>query len=346
MYEMSRFFITILNGGNFKGFNRNRKKLFSDDLNCFLHLSLLVLLFIFSKDSSAQLTYEELKVEFDSAWTFKNLQLIPVRFKAGAGTPLPGTTINRQPISISEALQKHKVKLQEMQYEKGADVNLLQLTNNSKEDVIVHSGEILAGGKQDRMVGETKIFSAGSTDYLNVFCVEKRRWSDKPKKFKHAGVANSDLQKTMNVKGRQSDVWKEIDRQFEKSTKKSETFSYVELYSNTAQEDSDYIRYFTRRYSETDSSFAGFVFNTGNKIMNVELFATTELTNLSFRNMLSSNVQTVRLNGSPPVVTFSKLKTFLDKVLMDEAQQKIYVSSHGKLQITNGKVIHLIAYDD
>jgi hypothetical protein len=305
-----------------------------------------LMLIILPAIADAQLTYNELKVEYDSIWTFRNLQMIPVRYKFGEGVPLAGTVTNRHPLSLTEAMQKHKVKLQEMQYEKGADVNWLQITNHTKQDVVIQSGEVLNGGKQDRMVGETKIINAGTTDYINVYCVEKRRWSKKPKEFKTAGVANSELQKKMNTKGRQSEVWREIDRQFEKSNKKSETYSYLELYNNVVQEDSDYIRFFTGKYKETDSAFAGFVFITADQIMSTELFATAQLTNLSFRNMLSSYVQTARANGAPPKVPLPKVKTFMDKILSSEEQQKIYVTAHGKLHISNGKVIHLVAYDD
>lgn len=294
----------------------------------------------------AQLTYKELKVEYDSAWTFRNLQIIPVRYKAGAGLPTGSTANTPHPLSLSEALEKHKIKLQEIQYEKGADVNWLQVTNHSKQDVVIQSGEILDGGKQDRMIGETKIVAAGSTDYLHVFCVEKRRWSDKPKAFKTAGVANSELQKTMNVKKRQSEVWKEIDRQFAGNDKKSETFSYVDLYNNTLRDDSDYIRYFLRKYSETDSTFAGYIFITGTRILSTELFATADLTHIAFRNMLSSYVQTARANGASPRVPVSRQKELMDKVLINEQSQKIYVTAHGKLQVTDGKVIHLVAYED
>jgi hypothetical protein len=305
-----------------------------------------IMLFIFSNPVVCQLTYKELRVEYDSAWTFKNLQIIPVRFKGGAGIPIAGAANGEHPISLTEALQKHKVKLQEMQYEKGADVNWLQVSNHSKQDVVMQSGEILAGGKQDRMVGETKVITPGSTDYVNVYCVQKRRWSDKPKEFKTSGSANSELQKTMNTKQRQSDVWKEIDRQFALENKKSETYSYLELDNKITTDDSDYIRYFLKKYSETDSVFAGYIFVTGNKIMNTELFATAELTNISFRKMLSSHVQTVKRNGAPPKVPVARIKEFMDKVIRDEPSQKIYVTAHGKLQISDGKVIHLIAYDD
>ncbi len=44
-------------------------------------LSSLLLFAVLS--ASAQLTYENLYVDYDSAWTFKNLRIIPVRRKAG-----------------------------------------------------------------------------------------------------------------------------------------------------------------------------------------------------------------------------------------------------------------------
>lgn len=346
MYEMNGFLMPILSSKVISIFHLKELKYTVIRSQYCTFCCITTVLIFFSNAAPAQLTYKELRVEYESAWTFKNLQIIPVRYKSGEGAPVAGSEMKTRPISLSEALQKHKIKLQEIPYEKGADVNWLQVTNHSKQDVVIQSGEILDGGKQDRMVGETKVITPGTTDYINVFCVEKRRWSKKPKEFKTAGVANSELQKKMNVKGRQSEVWKEIDRQFAANNKKSETFSYAELYNNTAKDDSDYIRYFLGKYRETDSIFAGYIFLTGNKIISTELFATAELTNISFRNMLSSYVQTARASGAIPKVPVPRVTAFMDKILMNEPAQKIFVSAHGKLQVNNGKVIHLVAYDD
>jgi hypothetical protein len=308
-----------------------------------------ILLSLLSISLKAQLTYKELRVLYDSAWTFKNLQLIPVRFK-----PLGGAPANEQqytatnPISLSEAMQKykHKVKLQEMQYKNGADVNWLQVTNKSKADVMVQSGEIVQGGKQDRMVGETKVIPAGTTDYLHVYCVEKRRWEDKPKKFKTKGVANSDVRKSMDVNGRQSEVWREIDRQFITQKKESNTAAYLELYGNSVIADTSYINYFTRRYNEGGRNYAGFIFISGNRILSTELFGSPALLDLSFTNMLNSYIQTAIIAGAPPTVRTAEMKTFMDKVILNEVEQKIYVTAHGKIHKKGNKVIHLIAYTD
>ncbi len=311
-------------------------------------LYFIILLSAFSfNEINAQLTYQELQVMYDSAWTFRNLQMVPIKFKPksdnGLGSPAPTS----RPISFSEALQKHKIKLQEMQYENGADVNLLQVTNNSKQSVVVQGGDVLEGGKQDRMVGETKYIAPGTTDYIQVYCVEKRRWSPKAKEFKHRGVANREVQKAMNLSKRQSEVWKEIDKEFKAAKKTSETWSYLELYNNRVPVDTSYINFFTRKYLESDSTIAGFIFITDNKIMSAEIFASNSLLDITFANMLSSYVQSVVAKGSRPVVPTAIQKKFMDKFLINEEIQRQYLTANGKINRGgDGKVIHLIAYPE
>lgn len=297
-----------------------------------------------AQTASSQLTYNELMVQYDSAWTFKNLQLIPVRFKRPNGQPAAGK-VNLPLVTFAEALQKNKIKLQEMQYEKGADVNWLQVTNHSKQTVLVQSGEIVSGGKQDRMVGETKFIAPGKTDFIHVYCIEKRRWDDKPKEFAAQGIANSELRKIMDVSGRQHEVWKEIDKQYTTNKKTSETFSYLQLYKDSLRADTAYIHYFMQKCQATDSAFAGFIFITADRIMSCELFASPELTSTLFSNLLASYIHSAITHGSAPNISYNKTKLFIDKVISDEASQKTYVSAHGKIHLQEGKIIHLVAYD-
>ena len=77
----------------------------------------------------------------------------------------------------------------------GAQVNQLVLVNNSKQPLILLAGEIVTGGKQDRVIGKDRIVPAESDPIdLNVFCVEPdagrqhrqnsapldRRWRNRP----------------------------------------------------------------------------------------------------------------------------------------------------------------------
>jgi hypothetical protein len=59
----------------------------------------------------------------------------------------------------------------------GAQVNQLVLVNNSKRPLILLAGEIVTGGKQDRVIGKDRIIPAESDPVdLGVFCVEPGRW--------------------------------------------------------------------------------------------------------------------------------------------------------------------------
>jgi len=60
----------------------------------------------------------------------------------------------------------------------GAQVNQLVLVNNSKRPLILLAGEIVTGGKQDRVIGKDRLVPAESDPVdLSVFCVEPGRWT-------------------------------------------------------------------------------------------------------------------------------------------------------------------------
>ncbi len=59
----------------------------------------------------------------------------------------------------------------------GAQVNRLVLVNNSKRPMLLLAGEIVSGGKQDRVIGKDRVVPAESDPIdLSVFCVEHGRW--------------------------------------------------------------------------------------------------------------------------------------------------------------------------
>jgi hypothetical protein len=58
-----------------------------------------------------------------------------------------------------------------------AQVNRLVLVNNSSRPLLLLAGEIVSGGKQDRVIGKDRIVPAESDPVdLSVFCVEPGRW--------------------------------------------------------------------------------------------------------------------------------------------------------------------------
>jgi hypothetical protein len=95
----------------------------------------------------------------------------------------------------------------------GAQVNRLVLVNNSKHPLILLAGEVVTGGKQDRVVGKDRIVPAESDPVdLSVFCVEHGRWTETSAKFDtHASVM---LQPSVRMKAMadqdQQKVWDEV----------------------------------------------------------------------------------------------------------------------------------------
>jgi hypothetical protein len=95
----------------------------------------------------------------------------------------------------------------------GAQVNQLVLVNNSKRPLILLAGEIVTGGKQDRVIGKDRLVPAESDPIdLGVFCVEPGRWTGSSAKF---GSLNSTMAQPA-VRARamadkdQGKVWSEV----------------------------------------------------------------------------------------------------------------------------------------
>ncbi len=70
-----------------------------------------------------------------------------------------------------------------------AEVNRLVLVNNSKRPLLLLAGEIVTGGKQDRVIGKDRIVPAESDPIdLSVFCVEPGRWVASSTQFGASGM--------------------------------------------------------------------------------------------------------------------------------------------------------------
>jgi sulfur carrier protein ThiS len=105
---------------------------------------------------------------------------------------------------------------------RGAQVNQLVLVNNSKRPLILLAGEIVTGGKQDRVIGKDRIVPSESDPIdLGVFCVEPGRWTGNSDRFGVATKAGGVVPTPMaapNVRSKamadkdQQKVWSEVGK--------------------------------------------------------------------------------------------------------------------------------------
>jgi ARG and Rhodanese-Phosphatase-superfamily-associated Protein domain len=77
------------------------------------------------------------------------------------------------PLTLQEALDKGAVRVMET-----GSVNELQIENSGDEDIFIQSGDIVKGGRQDRVLTMSFVLPPKSGVVpLAAFCVEHGRWS-------------------------------------------------------------------------------------------------------------------------------------------------------------------------
>jgi hypothetical protein len=95
------------------------------------------------------------------------------------------------------------------QYNTGASVNQLVLINRSKRPLLLLAGELVSGGKQDRVIGKDRIVPVGAPPLpLDVFCVEHGRWTGASQQFSAANtIVHPSVRERAAVDQKQQEVW-------------------------------------------------------------------------------------------------------------------------------------------
>lgn len=118
------------------------------------------------------------------------------------------------PITLEEAMKREIVVVHET-----SDVNELEIENvSSSEEVYVQAGDIVKGGKQDRVLTVDLIVPARSGRIpISSFCVEQGRWTargaEPTTQFKSAEnmVVSKDLKLAAKHSSSQTEVWDKVE---------------------------------------------------------------------------------------------------------------------------------------
>ena len=116
-------------------------------------------------------------------------------------------------LTLQEALERKLFAVYET-----SDVNELEVENLSKEfDVFIQSGDIVKGGKQDRVLAVSIIIPARSGRVsIEAFCVESGRWTkrgdEESGKFTSSNdrLVTKELKIAANGQRSQQEVWKQV----------------------------------------------------------------------------------------------------------------------------------------
>ena len=149
---------------------------------------------------SAQDTYR-----ISQPYTYKNLTIFLIHGKDESS--------GKNVLTLQEAMEMKVLRVYETD-----DVNELEVQNISKYyDVFIQSGDIVKGGKQDRVLAVSLIIPARSGRIsIEAFCVESGRWEKR--KNEEVGQFSSsndrlvtkDLKLAANKSSDQSEVWAKV----------------------------------------------------------------------------------------------------------------------------------------
>ena len=93
----------------------------------------------------------------------------------------------------------------------GASVNQLVLINRSKRPLLLLAGELVSGGKQDRIIGKDRLVPVGSKPLpLDVFCVEHGRWSSGASFTDAKTIVHPSVREQATLQRDQGRVWNAV----------------------------------------------------------------------------------------------------------------------------------------
>lgn len=151
--------------------------------------------------------------------TYENLTVFPVVASSGYDTSGFMTLeegLSRGEVIVREQGAETLVRNRDgirpaVQNYGGPSVNQLVLINRSKRPLLLLAGELVSGGKQDRVIGKDRIVPVGAEPLpLNVFCVEHGRWSAGSQFTAANTIVHPSVREQAAVNQKQTDVWASV----------------------------------------------------------------------------------------------------------------------------------------
>jgi len=199
----------------------------------------------------------------------------------------------------------------------GASVNQLVLVNRSKRPLLLLAGELVSGGKQDRVIGKDRIVPVGAPPLpLDVFCVEHGRWTGSAQFAAADMIVHPSVREKAAVDQKQTDVWAAVrggstapppsgapvappkisqDRLYSAIAGNAHTEAYEKIYQSSAVGVSidDFVAEVQRRFAAVTSGLkgervVGVVVAYGGEVAWSDIFASGDLFDHYWHKLLRS----------------------------------------------------------
>jgi hypothetical protein len=207
----------------------------------------------------------------------------------------------RKIITLSQALAEKKVIVHET-----GDVGQLQIENSSKDvEVFLQSGDIVKGGRQDRVITLSTLLSPKSGKIpVESFCVEQGRWSQRSGESATEFNASENMLNSKKLKlaarheKSQGEVWKnvaesqdKISQNIGKNVKSGKSESSLELTLNDKELGKKTDEYLAKLEPAPakQEDVVGFAFAINGKMNTAEIYASPRIFNMLWKKLIRSS---------------------------------------------------------
>lgn len=297
---------------------------------------------------------------------YKNLQLYPVY--ASSSFIYHHRALGPY-LTLKEGLSQQKLIITELStpgivavdttyiFDEHASVNNLFIENISSDTIIVLGGEVIQGGKQDRMIAQDFLVPphSGKVD-IAVYCVEHGRWDGTvslhfdvtvgfaPNSVREATVIDEEEVVQEVPPSQQAAVWKEVAELQEEAKIPSSTSALVEVMED------DNIRNMIQPYQDFFNSIRwssrviGVIAIWGDEIVGCDLFAQHDLFIKYYPDLVRSYCDQVYMNRDEEVLTYKEVRSFFTENFKNEAALGKRLCKNGTQLKHKNERLHIAAY--
>lgn len=262
-----------------------------------------------------------------------NAVLAPIRHQNLALLPVITTAAGPHDdyLTLDEGMEKRLIRVGEID---DGEVNSLAIENRSDRPLFVMAGEVVLGGKQDRIIGKNTVVPARTTQSVPVFCVEHGRWSGRKAEFQTgSALAHNKLRSKASFDD-QSQVWSEVKEKNGKRRTDNATDTYRRI---AAQQSTGSLASWERSLdagkaalpSADRARLVGYAVALNGQIVAVDVFGSPALFAKLEKKLVRSYITEAidePVAAAAPVPTAADVRTFVARAEAEPAH-KVYEST-------------------
>ncbi|HMX39142.1 MAG TPA: hypothetical protein PK971_12985 [Saprospiraceae bacterium] len=286
------------------------------------------------------------------AWQYENLRLYPVLADAALATQQSGLS---QMKTLSEGMKMPGFRITEQKMFGRSDersYQILTVQNKSRDTIFLMSGDVVTGGKQDRVIAQDQIVAPHTVRNIDVYCVEKDRWnfSDTaatPQEraicaFRgYYNVASPQVRRAAQRGDSQSAVWSAVARVTSANGADSHTSTYAALEGapDSKSRRDAYLQHLAPALKDLPH-VVGVVAVSGDQVIGVDVFGHPDLFRRAFPALLHGWAVEAAASGAAPVLGASSVQAAFAQVARLSDPQAAASKHAGRLH-HKGRWVHL-----